>query len=314
MREPIEISTTVAGTDAQELLDLVAADSHTLRALPPLTRGALVSAAAHCHVARSGDRAVGLLIANRRESSGVLRAIGVRAEWRRRGVARALVESLAAELDAEGVRRMVTAAVDTRDAAAIAFFRALGWTEESTGSLQMRRDLDDLPPLPALAGYRLRTYREGDAEAWTRLLRDAFATEVGSHAPAGDDAFRRELGESPLFDPGRVFFAVREEDGQVAGTTSSWEAKIEGRRVGLIHWVAVAPAHRGHGLGEALNLAALHDMRARGHQEAYLNTNTALRAAVHLYERLGFRPAQGHRRAERGGPVVFQRPDGQASG
>jgi len=306
MREPIEISTTVAGADAQELLDLVAADSHTLRALPALARGALVSAAAHCHVARSGDRAVGLLIANRRDSGGVLRAIGVRAEWRRRGVARALVESLAAELDAEGARLLVTAAVDTRDAAAIAFFRALGWTEESTGSLQMQRDLDDLPPLPALTGYRLRTYQEGDAAAWTRLLQDAFATEVGSHAPAGDDAFDRELGRSPLFEPGRVFLAVREGDGQVAGTTSSWEAEIEGRRVGLIHWVAVAPEHRGHHLGEALNLAALHDMRARGHREAYLNTNTALRAAVRLYERLGFRPAQQW--------VVYHRPDGQASG
>jgi mycothiol synthase len=306
MSEPIEISTTVAGTDAQELLDLVAADSHTLRALPPLARGALVSATAHCHVARSGDRVVGLLIAHRRENGGMLRVLGVRAAWRRRGVARALVASLATELDAEGVGRLVTAAVDTRDAAAIAFFRALGWTEESTGSLQMRRDLDDLPPLPALAGYRLRTYQEGDAAAWTRLLQDAFATEEGSHAPAGDDAFDRELGKSPLFEPGRVFLAVREVDGQVAGTTSSWETEIEGRRVGLIHWVAVAPAHRGHGLGEALNLAALHDMRARGHREAYLNTNTALRSAVRLYERVGFGPAQQW--------VVFQRPDGQASG
>jgi hypothetical protein len=47
-------------------------------------------------------------------------------------------------------------------------------------------------------------------------------------------------------------------------------------------------------------------MRARGHREAYLNTNTALRSAVRLYERVGFGPAQQW--------VVFQRPDGQASG
>jgi mycothiol synthase len=306
MSESIEVSTTAAGSEAQDLLDLVAAESHTLRTLPPLSRGALASPAAHCHVARSGDRAVGLLLGERRESGGVLRALGVRAEWRRRGVARALVESLAAELDAEGAGRLRTAAIDTRDAAAIGFFRALGWIEQSTGSLQMRRDLDDLPPVPPLTGYHLRTYQEGDAAAWTRLLQDAFATEVGSHAPAGDDAFDRELGKSPLFEPGRVFLAVREDDGQVAGTTSSWEAEIEGRRVGLIHWVAVAPEHRGHGLGEALNLAALHDMRARGHREAYLNTNAALRAAVRLYERLGFRPAQQW--------VVYERPDGQASG
>jgi ribosomal protein S18 acetylase RimI-like enzyme len=63
--------------------------------------------------------------------------------------------------------------------------------------------------------------------------------------------------------------------------------------MGLVHWVAVDPGHRGRRLGEALLAAALHAMKARGHTEAFLNTNPALAAAVQLYERLGFVPVEG---------------------
>jgi mycothiol synthase len=305
MIETTEIQTPADVAAAQELLDRFGPESPTLRALSPEAREALALEAAHRLLARDDGRAVGLLLATERKGSVAICAMIVRPEWRRQGVAWSLLSTLAALPGMEG-RRLETVPVDSRDTIANRFFASLGWSAVPTGGLQMRRDLDDLPPVPAPAGYRLRTYQEGDEEAWMRLLRAAFATEEGSHAPVGDSAFRRELGDSPLFEPGRVFFAVREADGEVAGTTSSWETEIDGRRVGLIHWVAVAPEHRGHGLGEALNLAALHDMRARGHQEAYLNTHTALRAAVRLYESLGFRPAQQW--------IIYQRPEDHASG
>jgi mycothiol synthase len=305
MIEITEILTALDVAAAEELLDLAAAESHTVRALPPEAREALGTEAAYALLARSGGRVIGLLFAVEREEGLALSALFVRPEWRRQDVARSLLAALMEMPGAEG-RRLATAPVDSRDPASAVFFTSLGWRAERTGALQMRRDLDDLPPLQVPSGYRLRTYQEGDEEAWMRVIRAAFATEAGTHAPAGDSAFRRELAESPLFEPERVFFAVREADGEVAGTTSSWEAEIDGRLVGLIHWVAVAPEHRGHALGEALNLAALHDMRARGHREAYLNTHTALRSAVHLYESLGFRPAQHW--------VLYHRPESHASG
>src|SRR5215212_1937404 len=165
---------------------------------------------------------------------------------------------------------------------------------ESSG-LRMWRDLADLPPVPATPGYRLRTYQPGDEALWTALVRRAFATEREGHGPGGEEPFRREFLDQPIWEPSRLFFAVRDADGELAGTTASWEWEIDGRRVGLIHWVAVDPAHRGHGLGVALNLAALHDMRARGHREAYLNTSRRLVMAVRLYDRLGFAPAPAPR-------------------
>jgi mycothiol synthase len=154
--------------------------------------------------------------------------------------------------------------------------------------MRMTRSLDILLPLAFPTGYRLRPYRPGDEEAWVELINAAFATEKRIFDPltlaSFDNEFPTAHGESREW----ILFAERETDGALAGTTAAWEAEREGRRWGLIHWVAVDPAHRGHRLGEALVAAALHAIRARGHTEVYLNTDPALAAAVRVYERLGF--------------------------
>lgn len=154
--------------------------------------------------------------------------------------------------------------------------------------MRMTRSLSTLPPSTTPAGYRLRPYRPGDEEAWVQLVNAAFATEKRLFDPLTLASFEKEFptarGESREW----LLFAEREADGALAGTTAAWEAEREGRRWGLIHWVAVDPAHRGRRLGEALIAAALHVMQARGLAEVFLNTDPALVAAVRVYERLGF--------------------------
>jgi mycothiol synthase len=162
----------------------------------------------------------------------------------------------------------------------------------------MIRSLNKLPPLTTSAGYRLRPYRPGDEEAWVQLINAAFATEKRTFDPLTPGSFAKEFPTANGEQYDWIFFAERECDGALAGTTAAWEAEREGRRWGLIHWVAVDPAHRGHGLGEALILAALHAMRARGHTEVYLNTDPALAAAVRVYERLGFVRDEAPKRGE----------------
>ena len=45
---------------------------------------------------------------------------------------------------------------------------------------------------------------------------------------------------------------------------------------------------RGHGLGEKLTVASMHESRRRGFKEMYLDTDPGLTHAVAIYEKLGF--------------------------
>ncbi len=156
--------------------------------------------------------------------------------------------------------------------------------------MRMLRSLTELSPGSVPEGYRLRCYRPGDEEGWVHLINAAFSTEKRTFEPLVRESFEREFPMSKGERLEWILFAERVEDGALAGTTAAWEAEFEGRRMGLVHWVAVDPAHRGRRLGEALLAAALHAMRARGHTEVFLNTDRALAAAVRLYERMGFVP------------------------
>src|SRR5437660_3734061 len=145
--------------------------------------------------------------------------------------------------------------------------------------MRRMRSLAELPPVVVPEGYRLRHYRAGDEQAWVDLVNAAFSTEKRTFDPLVRESFEREFPVSKGESREWILLAERIEDGALAGTTAAWEAEFEGRRMGLVHWVAVDPAHRGKRLGEALLAAALHAMRARGHTEVFLNTDPALAAA-----------------------------------
>ena len=82
-------------------------------------------------------------------------------------------------------------------------------------------------------------------------------------------------------------------------------ARVEGRLVGsltlafyriptgLKAWiedVVVDESARGHGVGEALNLAAIDEARRRGAKNVSLTSRSSREAANRLYQRLGFKP------------------------
>lgn len=106
-----------------------------------------------------------------------------------------------------------------------------------------------------------------------RVLRPHQAPEACVY-PADDDASTGHLG---------VFV-----DGRLVGVASIFEESRPGEVGGWrIRGMAVAPEHRGRGLGAALLEACLDHARGRGGGEVWCNARTS---AARFYGHLGFEP------------------------
>lgn len=103
-----------------------------------------------------------------------------------------------------------------------------------------------------------------------------------------------------LADGGRVLFAV-DETGRALGTVA---LKHEGGGVYELTKMAVAPGHRGRGIGRALMDGALRAYRELGGRELFLESSSKLGPALALYESVGFvhhpapRPGSHYARAD----------------
>lgn len=76
-------------------------------------------------------------------------------------------------------------------------------------------------------------------------------------------------------------------DGTLAAYCICWFDKQN--RSGRVEPLGVLPEYRGIGLGKAILLECLHRLRLCGAERIYLETDTYRRAAVTLYESVGFR-------------------------
>ncbi|RAY11590.1 mycothiol synthase [Actinomadura craniellae] len=200
----------------------------------------------------------------------------VHPEHRRQGHGTALLRAL---LDREpGVQ--VWAHGDLPGATALA--ERLG-LERSRVLLQLRRPAaDPLPPFELAPGVAVRAFEPGrDEERWLEVNRRAFADHPEQGAWTLDDVRNREA--EPWFDPAGFFLAER--DGRLLGF--HW-TKVHPGGVGEVYVVGVDPAAQGLGLGRALTLIGLHHLRAAGQRQVMLYVDESNRAAVNLYESLGF--------------------------
>lgn len=100
-------------------------------------------------------------------------------------------------------------------------------------------------------------------------------------------SFRQAL-DSPT-----VFFAcARSDGGGVLGYVVAWFVADQGE----IANIAVAPDHRGHGVGRALLDAALSEAEARGISAVFLEVRDSNRRARELYASRGFEEVGRRRR------------------
>lgn len=146
-----------------------------------------------------------------------------------------------------------------------------------------RANLDGLtPPRPA-PPYTLRRFRPGDEEPWRALLDTRFP-DAGWTLQHLRDVF---LGPA-LWHPDRVVFACRGD--MPVACCAAWHEPWCGPQTGMIHWVAVHPAHLRRGLGASVVTESLDSMRHLGYGAAALITQVWRVPAIRLYQRLGFSP------------------------
>ena len=201
------------------------------------------------------------------------------------------LEALVAWLGERGRHEVDTYAADARR---IAWLRAHGFTHRRS-SFDLQRGIDP-PPAPAVwpSGIAVARYRPGeDDHAVHRLVYvDAAWDEVPGHTLRSLEAWRSML--TPEY---RGWVARRDGRpvGWVAGRVFS-----DGR--GWIQQLAVARSARGRGLGRALLLHSLAELRSRGATSLALGVEAANENAIGLYRDLGFEVAREWRVYARGRP------------
>jgi mycothiol synthase len=150
---------------------------------------------------------------------------------------------------------------------------------------QMRRPLADLDlPDPVLPeGVSVRTFLPGtDEAAWLAVNAAAFA-----HHPEQGSLGRRDLDDrmaEAWFDPAGFFLAFRGED--LIGF--HWTKVHAEERLGEVYVLGVRPGAQGGGLGKSLTTIGLRHLAAQGLPTAMLYVDADNKAAVSVYERLGF--------------------------
>jgi mycothiol synthase len=150
---------------------------------------------------------------------------------------------------------------------------------------QMRRSLTDMelpePKLPE--GVTVRTFVPGqDDAAWLAVNAASFA-----HHPEQGSLTQRDLDDrksAVWFDPAGFFLAERE--GTLAGF--HWTKVHAEEGLGEVYVLGVAPGAQGGGLGRALTLVGLRHLAAQGMPTAMLYVDADNKAALSVYERLGF--------------------------
>ncbi|MFF0790927.1 mycothiol synthase [Streptomyces spiralis] len=150
---------------------------------------------------------------------------------------------------------------------------------------QMRRPLTglDLPEPVLPEGVTVRTFVPGqDDAAWLAVNAEAFA-----HHPEQGSLTQRDLDAreaEPWFDPNGFFLAERE--GRLVGF--HWTKVHPAEGLGEVYVLGVRPGAQGGGLGKALTLIGLRHLAAQGLPTAMLYVDADNKAAVSVYERLGF--------------------------
>jgi GNAT superfamily N-acetyltransferase len=127
----------------------------------------------------------------------------------------------------------------------------------------------------------IREFQSGDETSF-RKLNEEWITRYFRIEPKDEEALL-DPQSSILASGGRIFFAVSE--GQCIACCA---LVARGANEFEVAKMAVAPDHRGNGVGRKLLEAVIAAARASGTRRLYLETNRVLAPAIRLYQSIGF--------------------------
>jgi mycothiol synthase len=164
--------------------------------------------------------------------------------------------------------------------------------------LQMSKLLTDIQPLPVLANeIIIRSFLPGiDSDAWLELNNKVFKDHPEQGGWQLSDLNHR-LSEEWFDEKG--FFIVEKNKQVIASTWTKvhgehshdhdGEASHAHPAIGEIYITAVDPEYAGLGIGKALTITALNYLKYQGLTDAMLYVDFDNKAALSLYDSLGFK-------------------------
>lgn len=159
--------------------------------------------------------------------------------------------------------------------------------------LQLLKVLTNEPEVPAVPGVSLRTFRKPeDIAEWLELRRLAFAGETPGAGEWSEAHFRQEFTSKWWWRPEGMWFAVASDSGAEVpvGTITLAMRGEPGAAVPVVHWLAVLPEFRGHGVGRLLLAMLEREVWRRELREIRLETHAGWQSAVRFYQAAGYQP------------------------
>lgn len=229
----------------------------------------------------------------REEKKGFIQTLAVLPEFRRRGIARALVAKAIASLKERGME-VASAWVQTDRSACMHLYESYGFKCVRAMSL-MKGSLTEGPPeVGGDESVCLREARIGEDEEIAlinRLDNEAFK-EHFNHRPMRFEETRYQLLENPWFQDKKAWFAVVEHKpvGFVVAGIDVGLNREKGVKCGWILTIGVLKPYRRKGAGSTLMLQAMRYLKSLEMENALLYVDDENpTCAIKLYEKVGFK-------------------------
>ena len=146
-----------------------------------------------------------------------------------------------------------------------------------------------------MSGISIRDARPDERDAIRALTLAAYSEFATAMEPAAAAGLAGAVRAALEVEGEGVERMVAEHGGEIVGSVMLFSPATDayGGAARRVSWpelrlLAVAPMARGRGVGEALVEECVRRARASGASELGLHTSESLRAAVRMYERMGF--------------------------